>query len=174
VVFLTLVTIVALVLRALVLQPFSVPSPSMVPTLQVGDRILVVKSRLLSGPLKAGDIVVLHQPTGSGCNAGQGRTQDLVTRVIAQPGETIWSQGDSIYVDGRLLQEPGWYNPPFGHLGPSPIAPTQIPPGSYFVMGDNRTDECDSRSFGPVSRSLVVGKVAATILRHGHPHVHFF
>jgi signal peptidase I len=171
VVFLTLVTIVALVLRAFLVEPFSVPSPSMVPTLQVGDRILVVKSRLISGPIKTGDIVVLHQPKGASCNAGGGPREDLVTRVIGLPGEAIWSERQSIYVDGRVLAEPGWYDRSFGQVGPAPIARTQIPPGSYFVMGDNRTDECDSRSFGPVSGSLVVGKVMATILRHGHPHL---
>ena len=94
--------------------------------------------------------------------------------MIGLPGQTIWSAGDRIYVDGRPLNESGWYNPPFGELGPTPIARTTIPADSYFVLGDNRTDPCDSRAFGPVAGSSLVGKVLATTTRGGHPSVHFF
>jgi signal peptidase I len=164
-----------LFLRASVLEPFSVPSASMVPTLQVGDRILLAKSGFLSEGVKTGQIIVFRQPTAFSCSAVGGRSQDLVKRVIGLPGQTIWSVGPTIYVNGRIFKEPaGWYNPPFGQLGPAQIIPTRIPMGSYFVMGDNRTDTCDSRAFGPVSGSLIVGQVVATVLRHGHPHVHFF
>ena len=64
---------------------------------------------------------------------------DLVNRVIGLPGQTIWSTRGTIYVDGRRLNEPGWYYPPYGELGKTGIALTKIPPGSYFLMGDNRS-----------------------------------
>jgi signal peptidase I len=94
--------------------------------------------------------------------------------VIATPGQTIWSASGRVYVDGQLLNESGWYNPPFGELGPSEIAQTVVPAGSYFVLGDNRTDPCDSRAFGPIAGSTLVGKVLATTTRGGRPSVHFF
>jgi signal peptidase I len=171
---LTVAACVAVVLRAEVVEPFLVTSPSMVPTMQVGDRILVVRSNVLPRALKFGDIVVFHQPQSATCGVGGDHKQDLVKRVIGLPGERIWSVGDTIYVDGHQLNEPGWWNPPYGHLGPTPIIVTTIPPGQYFVMGDNRTDTCDSRSFGPIRDSSIVGKVVADVLRHGHPHVHLF
>ena len=165
---------VAVLLRSMVIEPYSVTSPSMVPTLQVGYRILVVKSDVLPEALKTGDIIVVRRPSSATCGT-DGTTRDLVKRVIGLPGQTIWSAGDSIYVDGRQLHEPlGWYNPPYGQLGPTAIARTTIPRGDYFVLGDNRTDTCDSRSFGPVPRSLVVGKVFAVLLDHGHVHVRLF
>jgi signal peptidase I len=173
-VFLALAVTVAVVLRAEVVEPFTVTSPSMVPTLEVGDRILVARSAVLPNAMKFGDVVVFHRPATALCSGGGGRAEDLVKRVIALPGQQIWSVGDTIYVNGRRLDEPGWYNPPYGHLGPTPIVDTTVPPGEYFVLGDNRTDTCDSRSFGPVPSSLIVGKVVATLLRSGHPHVHVF
>ena len=169
---LTVAVIVALALRASVIQPFSVPSTSMVPTLQVGDRILVVKSGLLSSAIKRGDIIVFRQPKVSGCGKGGSLPQDLVKRVIGLPGETIWSDGPTIYTNRGRIKEAGWYNPPYGQLGPTPIVPTKVPAGSYFVMGDNRTDTCDSRKFGPIRRSVIIGRVVATVLRSGHPYVH--
>ena len=120
------------------------------------------------------DANTLAHDRGDGfrCSSGGDDSHDLVKRVIGLPGETIWSAEGSIYVNGQRLNEPGWYNPPFGELGPTEIARTNIPSGSYFVMGDNRTDTCDSRSFGPMPKSLLVGRVVATIARDGHPFVH--
>jgi signal peptidase I len=84
----------------------------------------------------------------------------------------MWSIGNTIYVDRHRLSERGWYDPTFGPVAATPIPPIKIPPGAYYVMGDNRTDSCDSRSFGPISGSSIVGKVVAIVLRNGHPHVH--
>jgi signal peptidase I len=174
VVVLTVAIAVALLLRATVVEPFSVPSAGMVPTLQVGDRIVVVKSTLLAGPIEQGNIVVFRHPTTDSCSAGRGAAQDLVQRVVGLPGQTISSKGDSIYVDGRRLNEPHWYNPRFGPVGSRPIRLTTVPANEYFVMGDNRSQSCDSRSFGAVPRSSIVGKVVSVIMRAGHPYVHLF
>jgi signal peptidase I len=171
---LTLVAATTVLLRDSVVRPYSVRSTSMVPTLQPGTDVLVLRPRLLTGPIKVGDIVVFRRPHGFSCSAAGDSSQYLVKRVIGLPGASIWSAGERIYVNGRPLEESGWYNPPFGELGPTQIARTPIRSGTYFVMGDNRTDPCDSRSFGPISGSSLVGKVVATTTRDGHPFVHFF
>ncbi len=174
IVFIAVAALLTLGLRASVVEPFSVSSPSMVPTLQVGYRVLVAKPGILPRPIRRGDIIVFRHPPGSTCAEAVGRAQDLVKRVIAVPGEKIWSAGDTIYINGRVLPENGWYNPPYGHVGAAAVHPTVVPAGEYFVMGDNRTDTCDSRVFGPIRSSLIVGKVIATIMRNGHPYVHLF
>ena len=168
VVVLTVIAVTALLMRAFVVQPFSLTSTSMVPTLHPGTNVLVVKPQFLTRGIDAGDIIVFHQPEGSTCGVS-GTSRGLVSRVIGLPGQTIWSEGEDIYIDGERLIEPEWRNAPFGELGTVAITRTEIPPGSYFVMGDNRTDTCDSRVFGPVRDSLVVGQVVATIAHDGHP-----
>lgn len=171
---LAIAALIAILLRAFVVQAFFVPSPSMEPTLQVGDRILVVKSSLLVGSIGRGDIVVFHHPHYFPCSGGSDDIEDLVKRVIGLPGETIVSRGNTIYIDGKPLSEPGWYRPGEPQVGAMPITQTKIPAGDYFVMGDNRTDSCDSRSFGVITGSSVVGKVVAIVWRNGHPYIHFF
>jgi signal peptidase I len=166
---------VAVLLRAFVVQAFFVPSPSMVPTLQVGDRILVVKTTLLTGPVSRGSIVVFKHPTYFPCNAGpDDNIQDLVKRVIGLPGETISSVNNTIYIDGKALSEPGWYRAGYPEVGPTQIAKQVIPKGDYFVMGDNRTDSCDSRTFGPIEGSSIIGQVELIVWRNGHPYFHVF
>jgi signal peptidase I len=171
---LVVATLVAVLLRTAFVQPFSVPSAAMVPTLQAGDRILVVTSRLLTGPIKRGDIVVFRHPSRFGCGPDSHDIQNVVKRVIGLPGETIWSVGNAIDVDGRILNEPGWYNATDGQVGPTPILRTTIPRGDYYVLGDNRTASCDSRSFGPIAGSSIVGKVVLIVTRNGHPYLHIF
>jgi signal peptidase I len=78
-----------------------------------------------------------------------------------------------VYVDGHRLAEKGWFDPRRGEIGTTKIARTKVPAGSYFVLGDNRMNSCDSRVFGAVPDSSVVGKVIATVARDGHPSVHF-
>jgi signal peptidase I len=171
---LAIAAVIAILLRAFVVQAFFVPSPSMEPTLQEGDRILVIKSGLLAGPIGRGDIVVFHHPKYFPCAAGSDDIEDLVKRVIGLPGETIVSHGNTIFINGKALSENGWYRTGEPQVGAMPITRTKIPAGDYFVMGDNRTDSCDSRSFGVIQGSSVVGKVIAIVWRNGHPYLHFF
>jgi signal peptidase I len=170
---LAVTAIVVVLLRTFVIQPFDVNSTSMVPTFQPGTEVLVAKSSLLTGSIKVGDIIVFREPGGTSCNVAGDNSHQLVKRVIGLPGQTIASVRGTIYVNGRRLHEPGWYNPPFGEVGPNHINRTKIPAGRYYVLGDNRTDSCDSRTFGPIRKSSVIGTVVATIARHGHPSVHF-
>jgi signal peptidase I len=174
VVVITLLVGTALALRAFIIRPYAVQSTSMVPNVAPGTDVLVLRPALLTGSVKLGDIVVFHRPAGARCGDQGSTSRELVKRVIGLPGDSIWSQGELIYLNGQPLAEPGWYNSPFGEVGPSPIPLTVLAADHYFVMGDNRTDPCDSRSFGAIASSALVGKVVATTTRNGHPFLHMF
>jgi signal peptidase I len=117
-------------------------------------------------------VVFSHPPLDNCPGPEEG---DLVKRVIALPGQTIYSSGNSIYVNGRLLAEP--YLPQYDPLGP-PIAsshhPYRVPPGEFYVLGDNRADSCDSRYWGPLNGLSIIGKVVLTFWHEGHPEFHRF
>ena len=154
--------------RAFVFQTFWIPSSSMVPTLGVYDRVLVQKAFFSWRDVREGDIVVFSHPPLDRC--GGPPEGDLVKRVIALPGQTIYSSGNSIYVNGRLLAEP--YLPHYDPLGP-PIAsrqhPYRVPPGEFYMLGDNRADSCDSRYWGPIKGSSIIGKVVLVWWHDDHP-----
>jgi signal peptidase I len=174
----TAVTILVVVLlaglvRAFVFQTFWIPSASMVPTLGVYDRILVQKAFFTWHDVREGDIVVFTHPPLDHCGGPQG--DDLVKRVIALPGQTIYSSGNSIYVNGKLLAEP--YLPHYDPLGP-PIAsrqhPYRVPAAEFYVLGDNRAISCDSRYWGPIKGSSIVGRVVLVWWHDGRPELHWF
>ncbi len=154
---------VALGLRFFVVQTFFVPSGSMIPTLQPGDRMLVLK---VGYSVERGAIVVFRRPPGDLSDPNQ---DDLVKRVIGLPGETIWSVGNTVYINGQPLAEP-WL-PKNDPLGP-PITRQKIPAGDYFMMGDNRNDSYDSRDWGPLPGSYIIGRVFLVIWRNGKPDFH--
>jgi signal peptidase I len=165
----------ALGVRAFVFQAFSIPSSSMESTLDIGDRILVWKAFFNWHDVHQGDIVVFTHPPLDHC-PGPANT-DLVKRVIALPGQTIYSAGNNIYVDGRRLAEP--YLPPNDPLGrPIPSAtrqaPFRVPPGEFYVMGDNRAISCDSRYWGPIKGTSIVGKAVLLFWHNDDPDLHFF
>jgi signal peptidase I len=166
--FVAVAAAAVLLLQAFVLQPFGVPGDAMAPTLKAGDRILVLKWGLLEGPVHTGEIVVLHPPRSLPCTVVGCRGGDLLLRVLALPGQEIRSAGNTILVNGRPLREGKWYDRNFGQVGSTPIRDTTLRPGQYFVMGDNRSDACDSRAFGPISKSSIVGEGIAVIGRQGH------
>jgi signal peptidase I len=167
-VFVALAALAVLLLQAFVIQPYAVPGNAMSPTLRAGDRILVVKAGLLAGGVHSGEIVVLRPPQSLPCTVTGATGGDLVLRVVALPGETIWSVGQTIFVDGRPLSERGWYNPGFGQVGSTPVRSTTLASDQLFVMADNRSDGCDSRDFGPISKSSIVGEGIALVGRDGH------
>jgi signal peptidase I len=163
--------LLSVLLRTYAVQTFWIPSSSMVPTLAVGDRILVRKALFNWHDVREGDIVVFTHPPLDQC--GGVPAGDLVKRVIALPGQTIYSAGNSIYIDGHRLAEP--YLPADDPLGP-PIAssqhPYRVPPADFYVLGDNRADSCDSRYWGPIKGSSIVGKAILIIWHNNHPDVH--
>jgi signal peptidase I len=158
--------------RAFAFQTFWIPSSSMTPTLGVYDRIVVQKAFFSWRDVREGEIVVFSHPPADHCPGPPG---DLVKRVIALPGQTIYSSGSSIYVNGRLLAES--YLARYDPLGP-PIAsrlhPYRVPPGQFYLLGDNRADSCDSRYWGPVTGSSIIGKVVLTFWHDGHPDLRWF
>lgn len=161
--------LLALGIRTFVFQAFFVPSGSMIPTLQLGDRILVQKLFFSAAGLHTGDIVVFHGPAAD-VNCGS-YEPILVKRVIGLPGETVESKGNTVYLNNKALKEP-WLaaDTPLG----KPIAKETIPTGHYFMMGDNREISCDSRYWGTIPGSTIVGKVFILWWRGGHPAFHIF
>jgi signal peptidase I len=167
--------LLALGLRAFVFETFFIPSSSMVPTLDVHDRILVLKAFFSWHDVHTGEIVVFNHPPRDHCAGPQGG--DLVKRVIALPGQTIYSSGNNIYVDGRLLPEP--FLPQHDPLGPpipgaSKLHPFHVPAGEFYMMGDNRAISCDSRYWGPIKGTSMVGQVVLLWWHNGHPDLHGF
>lgn len=142
--------------RTYVAQTFFIPSVSMQPTLLVGDRILVDKLSYRLHGVGRGDIVVFATPPKEQTDPA---IKDLVKRVIGLPGDVISSSGGRVYIDGKPLTEP-WLPP--GTVT-TDIKTQKIAPRHYFVMGDNRADSQDSRFFGPIPRSLIVGRVVMRI-----------
>ena len=155
--------LLALVIRTFAVQAYRIPSGSMLETLQIGDQLLV--NRLAYGffvPFKddplitwstpqRGDVIVFEYPLDP--------ETDFIKRVIGVPGDKISMQDKVLYVNGTRLDEPY-----VQHVDPglSPrrdnFGPVEVPPGKYFVMGDNRDDSKDSRFWGFVDFSAVQGK----------------
>ncbi len=145
--------IVALLIKTFVVQAFRIPSESMVPTLEVGDRVLVNKLSYDAHDLNRGDVVVFDRP--SGLPAGPDDPKELIKRVIGLPGDTIVAKDGSIYVDDRRLDEPYLSDAASTYNLDEPIT---VPEGQVWVMGDNRTNSEDSRSFGPIDADTIVGR----------------
>jgi signal peptidase I len=172
VIILIAVLVCTVALRSYVVQSFYIPSGSMLPTLQISDRIIVDKLSYRLHSVHRGDIVVFARPP-----LEDQAYSDLVKRVVGLPGETISSKNGKLYINGKLLAQP-WL--PKGHQSytttlpgdPHPQfnlpGPVKIPPGEYYVMGDNRTDSEDSRFFGPIPRSLIVGRAVAVVWPLSH------
>lgn len=145
--------IVALGVRATLIQTFYIPSESMEPTLQVGDRILVNKLSYRLHDVHRGDVVVFERPDSA--PESDVSVHDLIKRVIALPGDTIEARDDGrVYVNGTQLDE--GYLPDGTETDNLPLQ--TVPDGRLFVMGDNRTRSGDSRLFGPIDEDLIVGR----------------
>ncbi len=142
-------------IRTFVFQTFFIPSGSMNPTLWKGNRIMVDKLSVDFGTINIGDIVVFKAPANVKTICGDDDT-DLVKRVIGLPGDHLTSKGNAIYVDGKRLDQK-WTH--YREIGNTPIGNVTVPKGRYFMMGDNHADSCDSRMWGTVPRSDIIGKV---------------
>ena len=148
--------LLALVIRTFVVQAFKIPSGSMLPTLQIGDHILVNKfiyGPRLEVPLtqwslgqlpgfrepRAGDVVVFIYP--------KERDKDFIKRIVAVAGQSVESRGNKVFIDGKPVEDPHAHYEKRDHVD---FGPYTVPAGHVFVMGDNRDESYDSRFWGPV------------------------
>lgn len=134
-------------------QYLVVNSSSMAPTLQMGDRVTVDLDSFSSSPPARGDIVAFRSPPSNAC--GTKLTEYLIKRIVGLPGETISSNGNEILIDGHALKQDWGHTEPLG----IPISTQVIAPKHYFLMGDSQSDSCDSRFYGQIPRSSIIGKV---------------
>ncbi|HTT59750.1 MAG TPA: signal peptidase I [Acidimicrobiales bacterium] len=151
---LVVAVLASFLVRTYVVQTYFIPSKSMEPTLDVGNRIVVDKLAVEFGHINIGDIVVFKAPPEVQVKCGD-VVPDLVKRVIGLPGDVLTSKGNTIYVNGVALDEKWTHTEP---LGPA-IGHVTVPAGQYFMMGDNHANSCDSRYWGTVPRSDIIGKV---------------
>jgi len=169
--------VLAVLVKGFLVQAFYIPSRSMEPTLDVGDRVVVNRLSYRFGAPQRGQVVVFLRRTGDGAAAPQSAltwvrralaqgfggappgSEDLIKRVIAGPGDVVQGSQGRVWVNGRALNEPylrkGAFTSDFG--------PVKVPPGHYWVMGDNREDSSDSRVFGPIPHSSLVGHAVGTV-----------
>jgi signal peptidase I len=156
--------VAALLIKTFVVQAFFIPSQSMEPTLVPGDRVLVNKLSYDFHSVHDGDVIVFRRPPTDNSSV-----DDLIKRVIAGPGQWIRVTDCKVYVDGKLQKQAylpkGWQLPTsefctqWDEPGMLQLAnPYHVPPGDYFVMGDNRTDSDDSRYWGPLPAKYLVGR----------------
>ena len=172
--------VIAFLLKSLVAQAFYIPSGSMLPQLQVNDRVVVSKLSYRLHRPNRGDIVVFDCPKQSctnkssddgaglrrilrkvaeGVGVVQPSTEEFIKRVVGLPGETVEGKDGAVYVNGQRLVEPYL---PAGTLT-SDFPATKVPARHLWVMGDNRAHSSDSRVFGPIPRGSVVGRTIGKV-----------
>lgn len=176
--------LLALLIKTFLVQAFSIPSDSMMNTLQRGDRVLVDKlTPWFGSEPERGEVVVFHDPGGwlegeltTDPNALQTflswiglmpdpAEKDLIKRVIAVGGDTVsCKEGGKVILNGKTLDETSYIYPGSSPCGDKPFGPITIPEGSIWVMGDNRQNSLDSRYHqnlpggGTVPNDEVVGR----------------
>jgi signal peptidase I len=168
--------VIAVVVKSFVAQAFYIPSGSMLPQLQVNDRVVVSKISYKLHDPRRGDIVVFDAPGGGpkddsplperivrsvvqSIGLAAPSTDEYIKRVVALPGERVEGRGGKVFVDGQELVEP--YLP--AGTRTADFTAAVVPPGTVWVMGDNRANSADSRIFGPVPQSTVVGRAFARV-----------
>lgn len=169
---------IAFLIKTFLFQAFYIPSSSMEPTLEIEDRVLVNKLSYDFHDVNRGDIVVFEAPP----EARTDEIKDFVKRVIGLPGETVTFPGDGrVYVDGRVVREPYLPDgvdtcvnsspcPDTGDAGEQTTIPKcgtpaggengcVVPEGTVLVLGDNRENSKDGRSFGVIDHDIIIGRV---------------
>lgn len=150
----TLALIVALLLRVFVAEPRFIPSDSMVPSLEIGDRLVIEKISYHLHPPDLGDIVVFDPPQQLQ-QLGYSKDQAFIKRIIGKPGQVIEVKRGIVYRDQQPIVEDYIAEPPEYTWGPS-----QVPENEYFVMGDNRNDSNDSHVWGFLPQDQIIGRAA--------------
>jgi signal peptidase I len=171
-----------LVVEGFFVKPYRIPSVSMVPTLVVGQRVLVNRLELRVSSLHVGDIVVFHPPAdyndcanpdqgqpdaGPGLQQACGATQSkassttFIKRLVGLPGDHLQIRDGHVIRNG-VPEHDSYTVPCHGDADCNFPATIVVPAGDYYMMGDNRPDSQDSRFWGPVKRSWVIGKAFLT------------
>ncbi|HLB39335.1 MAG TPA: signal peptidase I [Actinomycetota bacterium] len=167
---------IAIVVKTFLIQAFFIPSISMSPTLERGDRILVCRICTRLGDVERGDVVVFSDPNsrpgpergpigaalhwlGEGIGVAQPEHEDFIKRVIGVPGDVVELHDGRLFVNGQRIEEP-YLNP---EIDTSAYGPVSVPDGMLFVLGDNRAHSGDSRfppptGLGFVPEDKVIGK----------------
>ena len=157
-----LAVVLALFVRLFIVQPFHIPSGSMIPTFLEGDRVLVSKFAygirnplnnkvwIGTGKPERGDVVIFIAPREP--------EKDFVKRVIGLPGETVALKNGLLYIDGLPMLDPHARYDQNASQAQQNYGPFTVPENSYFMMGDNRNNSSDSREWGAVDFSLLKGK----------------
>lgn len=175
--------VLASLVRAFLGQAYWIPSPSMYPTLKVGDRVIVSRLSYHLGDPDRGDIVVFQNPdyvdTGRKdpvsrglrnllevVGIGQPKDKYFIKRVIGLPGDRLQVKNDHVWINGKVLPE-AWLQPGVRTLWDSGMTyggtEFKLAAHSYFMMGDNREESRDSRYFGPIARKKMVGRAFVRI-----------
>jgi signal peptidase I len=149
---LAIALVLAAIVRSAFVRIYAIPSASMQPTLQVGDHIIVTPFARDARPQR-GDVIVFRSPFDD---------ELMVKRVIAEPGDLVASINGRVILRGHAVAEPYALAPTHG------ISPQIVPADSYFVLGDNRTNSYDSRLWGTLPRSLVIGRARMVLWSSGH------
>jgi len=166
----------ALGIQAILVKPFRIPSESMVPTLEVGQRVLVDRVSLRFGTPDRGDVLVfkppkgsddnvcgVHQPSDAPCPRPTPQHSDTnyIKRVVAVGGDRLKVLRGRVYLNGRRQNEPFIAPSADCEICNLPHEIT-IPKGMYFMMGDNRGESADSRYWGPIPKKWIVGEAFMT------------
>lgn len=164
---------IVLLVKGYVVNPYRIPSSSMESTLHCAqpasgceagysDRVLANRFIYHLRDPRRGEIIVFETPREAQIRCGAGGT--FVKRLVGLPGETVeirLIRGDGyVFINGKRLDEP--YIENSRRVAGETFGPKKIPPGRYFMMGDNRSQSCDSRQWGSVPRENLIGKVFAT------------
>lgn len=170
----------ALAIQAFIIKPYRIPSGSMEPTLKIGQRVLVNRIGMgFNGP-HVGEIVVFHPPKdaeqqvcgpaphmvtpgGAACDAPEPEeaSVNFIKRIVAGPGDTLYVKEGHAYVNGKRESD-SYIDPCDGASECDFPKPIRIPAGHWFMMGDNRGESDDSRFWGPVPTSWIIGGAFAT------------
>jgi signal peptidase I len=174
--FVTIIVValgLALLIQAFLVKPFRIPSESMEPTLDIGQRVLVNRLTTHFSNPHRGDIVVFKPPKGADTNmcgipsepddghpcqkeTPQRSNSNFIKRVVAVPGDRIKVIAGRVYLDGKEQKEPYIRKDATCPICNLPKEIT-IPPGHFFMMGDNRGQSADSREWGPVPKKWIIG-----------------
>ncbi len=168
----------ALAIQAWLIKPYQIPSESMEPTLDVGQRVLVNRFIYHFKDPEIGDIVVFHPPVGAdngtecGVQPNQGEpcrkptaaesSQNFIKRIVAGPGDTLAVKNGHPVVNGVEQKDEPFIMPCGGAPACNMPRQIEIPPDHYFMMGDNRGASDDSRFWGPVPLDWIIGEAFGT------------